>query len=637
MNINRYSRTNVLTLFFLIPALVCVGQVRSYDGFGNNLVNPEWGAVGSALRTLTPYAYSDGVSLPNGQDRPNPRRISNQLFEQLEAIYDGHNLTDYTWVFGQFIDHDITLIGDSHTEPAFISVPACDPVFDPTCTGNSLIMMMRSQPLEGTGTDQSNPRQFGNNITAYLDGSAVYGSDVERASWLRTFEDGKLKTSKDELLPFNTMDGELNGATDPNAPAMATLNSDQRRYFVAGDERANENVMLTAMHTLFVREHNRMCDQIKEEDPGATDEQIYQKARKMVGGFIQNIAYTEWLPVMGVILEDYSGYKRDVNPGITNVFSAAAFRFGHTLLSSNLLRMNDECETVPQGDLTLRNAFFNPEMLVKSGLDPLVKGMSAQIQQNLDCKVIDDVRNFLFGPPGIGFGLDLVSININRGRERGLPDYNSIRGMLGLGQVRSFTEIVSDPIEAKTMEDLYESLEKIDPWVGMLAEDHMPGAMFGESIMTIMKDQFRAIRDGDRFFFEIDPELNEEEKSIIRNTTLADIIMRNTALQSMQTNVFVMERKCHKIEIEERHLALNVAPNPIRSDFDLNVYSFETGTARLILTDIMGREVLNMPLSLDLGVNTFNLNIGSGVPVGFYNLQLKMGQRSNTQKVLKVD
>lgn len=637
MNINRYSRTYVLTLLFVLPTFIGFGQIRSYDGYGNNLLHPEWGAAGAPLRDLTPYRYSDGISAPNGGDRPNPRSISNQLFNQLEAIYDGHNLTDYTWVFGQFIDHDLTLIGDSHSEPAFISVPACDPVFDPTCTGNSIIMMMRSQPVEGTGTDESNPRQFGNNITAFLDGSAVYGSDVHRANWLRTFEDGKLKTSEGELLPFNTIDGELNGATDPNAPLMGTLNSEQRRYFVAGDERANENVMLTAMHTLFVREHNRLCDEYKKDHPGMTDEQIYQRVRKMVGGIIQNIVYSEWLPVMGVVLEDYQGYRSDINPGITNVFSAAAFRFGHTLLSSNLLRMTDECETVPQGDITLRNAFFNPEMVVKSGLDPLVKGMSAQIQQNLDCKVIDDVRNFLFGPPGIGFGLDLVSININRGRERGLPDYNSIRGMLGLGKVRSFDEIVGNPAEARTMEELYESVDRIDPWVGMLAEEHMPGAMFGESIMTIMKEQFRALRDGDRFFFEVDPELNEAEKNIIRNTALADIIMRNTSLQSMQKNVFVMERKCHKIEIDERHLALNVAPNPIRSNFDLHVYSFERGTARLILTDVMGREVLDTPLHMERGVNTFSMNLNSGVPIGFYNLQLKMGERFNTQKVLKVN
>ncbi|MCB0685678.1 MAG: hypothetical protein KDC53_04110 [Saprospiraceae bacterium] len=637
MNINRYSRTYVFIALFSLPVFLSYAQIRSYDGYGNNLAHPDWGSAGSALRTLTPYAYGDGISTPTGTDRPNPRTISNELFAQLESIFDGHSLTDYTWVFAQFIDHDLTLVGDSGQEPAFISVPSCDPVFDPSCTGSSLIPMMRSKPVEGTGTDATNPRQFANEISAYLDGSAVYGSDVHRANWLRSFVDGKLKVSEGDLLPFNTMDGELNGATDATAPEMDMVNTVQKRYFVAGDKRANENVMLTAMHTLFVREHNRLCDEIKGKQPGATDEQIYQKARKMLGGFIQNIVYSEWLPNMGVILEDYSGYRPDINPSISNVFSAAAFRFGHTLLSSHLLRMNDECETVPQGDITLRSAFFNPQMVVASGIEPLVKGMSAQVQQMLDCKVIDDVRNFLFGPPGMGFGMDLVSININRGRERGLPDYNSIRSMLGLGRVKTFGEIVGNLEEAKTMEDLYRSVDQVDPWVGMLAEEHMPGAMFGESIMTIMKEQFRALRDGDRFYFEIDPELTAEDKTEIRNTTLAYIIMRNTELQSMQKNVFVMERKCHEIALDERHLAMNVAPNPIRSDFKLHVYSFETGTARLIMTDIMGKEVINMALPLSNGVNSFDLNIGSGTPIGFYNLQIKMNERSNAQKVLKIN
>ena len=159
--------------------------------------------------------------------------------------------------------------------------------------------------------------------------------------------------------------------------------------------------------------------------------------------------------------------------------------------------------------------------------------------------------------------------------------------------MRTFDEICVDPVEARIMEDLYCTVDKVDPWVGMLAEEHMPGAMFGETIMAIMKEQFRALRDGDRFYFEIDPELSAQEKQEIRSMKLADLIERNTLLQSMQKNVFVMERKCHKINIEERHLALNIAPNPILSNFDLHVYSFESGTAQMVITDLMGREIIS--------------------------------------------
>ena len=175
MNINRYTRTYLLFLVSLLAISNIAAQIRSFDGYGNNPKDPHLGSSGSEIRYITPLQFADGISMPNGIDRPNPRTISNELFAQSELIYDEHSLTDYIWVFGQFLDHDITLIGDNEHEPAFINVPACDPVFDPMCSGNSLIMMTRSQPMDGTGSDINNPRSFANEITAFIDGSAVYG------------------------------------------------------------------------------------------------------------------------------------------------------------------------------------------------------------------------------------------------------------------------------------------------------------------------------------------------------------------------------------------------------------------------------------------------------------------------------
>ncbi len=254
---------------------------------------------------------------------------------------------------------------------------------------------------------------------------------------------------------------------------------------------------------------------------------------------IQAIVYEEWLPVMGIHLEPYTGYDPTVDPGITNVFSGAAFRMGHTLLNSNIIRLNNDGTPLQQGNLQLSEAFFNPlEVLVSGGIDPLFKGMGTQIQQEFDCRVIDDVRNFLFGAPGQG-GLDLASININRGRERGITDFNTIRANLGLGRYDLFEEIVSDQTEAFKMETLYEGdIDNIDPWVGMLAEEHMPGALMGETVMEIMKRQFTALRDGDRFYYKNDPYFSLAEIEAINATTLHDIIMQNTEITLMQENVF---------------------------------------------------------------------------------------------------
>ena len=511
---------------------------RTIDGTLNNLQNADWGAAGAELNLITSLDYEDGISTPAGASRENPRIISNTLFAQSTALNDPLNLSDYTWVFGQFIDHDVVATSGDPTEYAGIHVNFPDPQFNPNgLFPNIFVHMNRNIAMEGTGTSIANPRRHTNNITSWIDGSGVYGSDEERANYLRSFVDGKMKTSVGNMLPFNTTTGELDGEIDPNAPHMENENPFIEKLFVAGDGRANEQPLLIGMHVIFVREHNRLCNELKIAHPDWTDEALYQHARKMVGGFIQSIVYEEWLPAMGVHLPEYQNYDPSAHPNISNVFSAAAFRLGHTLLNSNITQVDND--GTPMDTLTLRDAFFNP-MSVMNGLDPFFKGMAIQVEQDCDGKVVDDVRSFLFGPPELGAGgLDLAAININRGRERGLADFNTIRTDLGLSAYTSFSEICSDPVVYGHLEDMYnDDINNIDAWVGMLVENHMPDALFGETIMEIMIQQFGVLRDGDRFYYENDPVLSADEKAEIANTTLRDIIMRNTGITIMQANVF---------------------------------------------------------------------------------------------------
>ncbi len=528
----------IFGLSFLHISVLFSQDNRSIDGSGNNILNPDLGATHTQLKRFTSIGYSDGISAPGGLTRPNPRTISNELFAQDTLVNDPLNLSDFVWVFGQFMDHDISLTGDSN-ESAFVQVPAGDPWFDPFGQGTALIFMSRSEPMSGTGTSTSNPREHPNEITTWIDASNVYGSDTARANWLRTFVDGKMKVSLGNLLPFNTFTGNYATPINYNAPGMDDAVGISNYHFVAGDVRANENPLLSAFHTLFVREHNRLCDILKLEYPNWTDEQLYQHTRKIVGGLIQNIVYSEWLPAMGLQVDPYAGYDSTIDPRIMNVFSTAAFRMGHTLLNSTLLRLDNDGNEIPDGHLALQDAFFNPLSMIWTGggIDVLFKGMGTQVEQDLDCKVIDDVRNFLFGPPGAG-GLDLASININRGRERGLPDFNTIRSDFGLTPYNTFIDLNPDTSVANTLQQLYGDINNLDAWVGMLAEGHMPNALFGETIMEIMEVQFMGLRDGDRFYFENDSALSATEISEIQNTTLHDIIMRNTNISLMQPNVF---------------------------------------------------------------------------------------------------
>lgn len=537
-------RQRLLLSFTLVSlSLFAFGQItdtdnyRTYDGSFNNPVETRWGAAGTNLLRLVPVAYADSISAPAGPERANPRAISNTLFAQEELINDPLALSDFCWVFAQFLDHDIGLTPDG-PEPALIKVPTGDPHFDPFGAGEAIIPMQRNlfDPTTGTGSD--NPRQHPNVLSAYIDGSAVYGSDQERADWLRSFEGGKLKVSTGNLLPFNTVDGELEGELSEAAPEMDDPVRISEKHYVAGDVRANENPLLLSFHTLFVREHNRLCDELALKHPDWNDEMLYQYARKLVGGLIQSIVYDEWLPAMGVELSEYQGYRNDVNPQLANVFTAAAFRLGHTLLNSVIQRRDNDGQVIPQGNLTLQEAFFNIFAFIETGdIDPFFKGMASQIQQNMDPKLINDVRNFLFGRPGDG-GLDLASININRGRERGLADFNTVRAAIGLPRYDFFQQINSNAGVFTRLLSLYADIHEIDPWVGMLAEKPMPGALFGETIMEMMKLQFTNLRDGDRFFYLIDPILTEADKDWIKQSTLHDVIMYNTKIDLMQDNVF---------------------------------------------------------------------------------------------------
>lgn len=609
-------------------------DTRSYDGFNNNLSNPELGAAGSMLKNYVAPSFDDGMQAPNGTDRPNPRHISNALFAQSNRINDTRNLSDMVWVFGQFMDHDITLVHNSATEPAMIAVPQGDPLFDPFNTGAMVIPMMRSEHTSGTGTDVNNPRRYTNDITSFIDASAVYGSTETTANWLRTFEDGKMYVSEDNLLPLNTLDKTFNSAIDPDAPHMENGGSAEKLY-IAGDVRANENILLSAIHTIFHREHNRLCDALKIQNPSWSDEALFQHARRLVAGLIQSVTYNEWLPAMGVHLPEYVGYDDAIDPSMSNLFSAAAFRLGHTLLNSNLMRLDREGVEIGQGNIDLKDAFFNPsELLIGGGVEPLFQGMAFQVQQNLDCKVVDDIRNFLFGAPGAG-GLDLAAININRSRERGVPSYSVIRDAFGIGAVNDFTDITSDVEMSDALQSVYSTVDQIDPWVGLLAEDHMDDAMIGPTLMAIMTRQFQDVRDGDRFYFMVDPGLSDEERTAIQQTRMSDIIMRNSDLQVIQENVFIAEDPQVLVSIREEHLEIIPYPNPFVDGVDIALYSTQEGAIELQVFDQIGRLVKIQNDQVTFGTNVFRMEFDAQIAAGLYTVQAKINGQSSSANLIK--
>ena len=507
---------------------------ESIDGIGNNVAHPTWGSTGQDLLRLSPAAYGDGISTPSGADRPSARLVSNLLSASPEGgITNDRDFTAFVYAWGQFLDHDLGLT-DTATprERLPIAVPAGDPSFDPTSTGTKTISMSRSAYDPATGTATSNPRQQTNSLTAFIDGSQVYGSDATRAAALREFVGGRMRTSAGNLLPFNTTG--LANANDAHVVA-------DNQLFLAGDVRANENPELVALQTLFVREHNRIAAEAAAKNPTWTDEQVYQHARRMVISEIQEITYNEFLPaILGAntpaakALQNYRGYRADVNPGIATEFSTAAFRLGHSMLGEDIQFLDNNGNAV-RDEVRLKDVFFDPRSVSEVGIDPLLKYLASDRAQEIDTKVIDDVRNFLFGAPGQG-GFDLVSLNIQRGRDHGLSDYNTVRVAYGLPKVTSFAQITSDTAVQASLQQAYGSVDKLDLWVAGLAEKHLPGSSLGETFTRIMVVQFSRLRDGDRYWYQ--NALPAKAIRDVQNNSLVDVIRRNTQLTNLQPDVF---------------------------------------------------------------------------------------------------
>ncbi|CAB9518520.1 Peroxidasin homolog [Seminavis robusta] len=480
-------------------------QWRSYDG------SDRGDGLGEAETTLIRLA-GDDLSYVDGDGEmiggPNARDISNIVVAQETTSTNSAGLSDMLWSFGQFLDHDIDLTDSGPFGTAPVPITNTEDPFWQSCTE------MEFSRSVFTGS----PRQQINQITSFIDGSVVYGSDEPRALELRTMSDGLLKTSDDgQMLPFN--DGGLDNAGGTSSD-----------FYLAGDIRANEQIGLTALHALFVREHNRLAAEIKGRYPGSTDEQIYQLARKLVGATLQIITYKEFLPALignRAPNPETLSYDEGTDPSISNEFSTVAFRFGHTMLSPSFQMVSDSGH---EGSVDLKDMFFNPGWYNGSSykVDWVLKGFMVHIAQEIDTQIIDDVRNFLFGSDC----LDLGTLNIQRGRDHGILHYNDVRESIGLSRKVNFANVTSDiGLQAK-LEQVYSSVDEIDAWIGGLAEDHESGSACGELVGAILEDQFTRLITGDPFFWTWDPDLQNAPGLNgfwdPRQVTLAGVIQDNT-------------------------------------------------------------------------------------------------------------
>ncbi len=148
--------------------------------------------------------------------------------------------------------------------------------------------------------------------------------------------------------------------------------------------------------------------------------------------------------------------------------------------------------------------------------------------------------------------MDLCAMDIQRGRDHGVPHYGAIREAFGFSEITNYSEITSDAEVASRLTQAYggQDLGHIDPFIGMLAEDHLPDSALGETMDAVIRDQFIRLRDGDPLYYENDAELEGIEENI-SETRLSHVILRNTEIESLQCNVFFA---VHNVDNLDCHL-----------------------------------------------------------------------------------
>jgi peroxidase len=424
-------------------------QYRTIDGTNNN---QGYNTTGGTFTRIGDAHFADEISIP--LETVNPRTVSNQVVGQGDAaVPNAEGLSGMMYAWGQFIDHDLDLSQSDGINHIDITIPNGDPVFP----DGSVLSMTRAvvDPATGAGTDK--PATAINSITGWLDGSMVYGSTQAVADSLR-LPDGHMRTSEGGNLPLNA-DGTM----------------------AAGDVRAQENPSLTALQTLLVREHNYQVDKLQAEHPHWDGNHLYEQARAIVSAEIASITYNEFLPLLlgSNAPGAYTGYDPTVNPTISEEFAGAAFRFGHSIVSNETERV-DENGVVTGPELELRDTFFLPadQFNADGGADGFLRHLGTDASQAMDARIVDGLRNFLFDPP---VGMDLAAINIQRGHDLGLGTLNETREALGLTPYTSFEQITDDAGTVAALKATFTDVNQIDLWTGGLSEKHFAGGLVGET------------------------------------------------------------------------------------------------------------------------------------------------------------
>uniref|UniRef100_A0A182PQQ4 Uncharacterized protein n=1 Tax=Anopheles epiroticus TaxID=199890 RepID=A0A182PQQ4_9DIPT len=489
-------------------------RYRTHDGTCNNARRPRWGSAQMPFHRFLAPEYQDGVEgirrSVTGASLPSARFVS-------LVVHGSRNeeapVTMMLALWGQLIDHDITATaqprsingstprccsgGEESTHPSClpIKVPQDDPWL--SHLGVRCLEFLRSAPAQRRDCLLS-WREQTNQATSFLDASPIYSSNPRSSDNARIFRNGMLLFGR--------------GPPHEDVCFRAALANQCIR---PGDSRSGEQPGLLMMHMIWVNEHNQIATRLSDTNPHWSDEKVYQETRRIVGALFQHITYREFLPlVLGkevcrlfdIELETsgyYRNYDANVNPTVANEFSAAAFRFGHSLIQSTYMRA-DRHHRFIANNVSLHEDTAEGDFGGPGSLHRLLRGMVNQRALKRDEFITAELTNHLFQTKSFPFGLDLAAINIQRGRDHGLPAYVNWRGPCGLSTIRDWSDLerVMGPASTNRLRKAYRTIDDIDLFVGGLAERPVVGGIVGPTFSCIIAQQFSNLRKGDRFWYE---------------------------------------------------------------------------------------------------------------------------------------
>lgn len=506
---------------------------RRTDGQCNNPINPLLGSSFTPQQRVLPNAYDNRIDSPRTRSvdnfpLPSARTVSNRVFQWTFGGMTPVSARFSTFLthHGQFIDHDViatpseTLptnkpildccdpIGGSMKPEACFIIPVNieerDPHFPPYQTCMHFVRHTGAPPLRC----ENGVREQINERTSFVDGSMIYGSDFSRENQLREKSNGRLAEHVQNLLP-------------PHPQGCPAEIQATRDCFVAGDHRQSETPTLTVPHITWLRRHNLIADVLRNATGITDDETLFQETKRIVIAELQHVTYNEFLPALlgdktikaFNLRSRRSGHVDNYNPFIDprtiNAFGVAAYRMGHSLVRNTVGHLGKERPTT----FPVHKHFEVPDLMYDGGYELMARWMSREPKSRSDRFLVDGIRNRLFenfnfmGPSVETPSLDLGALNVQRGREHGIPSYNAYRQFCGLPRANFFTVthgglVNHSPRSANALQQAYRHPDDIDLFAGGMSETPDKGSILGPTFQCLIAFQFSLYKHGDRFWYE---------------------------------------------------------------------------------------------------------------------------------------